>query len=92
MEMQFEDCIIDDEKISFVSTFVCHFKDITKIRGSNSYETGKAISNEFISLVAKKLAEEYMEKNKMELLNSISKEDIVNGIQLKMIENFNTNR
>lgn len=88
MDIEFAECLVDEDKISLVLKFAATFQELQKTTQSSTSFHGDDIRNECLRAIADTVAQEYLEKHKMELVNSLSKEDIVNAIQLKIIEQF----
>jgi len=88
MKLEITQAKLDGNEIEVVAKLHGSLHDIAQKAEKNEYGRYNAITRETLDKIATAVAEEYLAQNKMELINSIKKEDIVNAIQLKMIENF----
>ena len=87
MELKVTECTIKGEDVKVVASFVGRIVELEEYTG-RSYDDNQNIGKLFLKIIAESLAEEYMAQHKMEILKAVSKDDIVNGVQLKMIEQF----
>lgn len=86
MRVEIEKCAMDSEQITVSAKFIATFESIaTEEQGHYRYEN---LQKEAETIIATAIAEEFLKQHKMEIVKSLSKEDIVSGIQLKMIQDF----
>ena len=86
MEIKFESCKINSEEINLVVRFVTTFEKLQQ-EAHGSYDlTG--LRERATKVIANKIADEYLIKNKMSLINGLSRTELINAIQLKIAENF----
>ena len=86
MEIEFTECIVSEQDVILTARFIMTFQELAKeVQRSSHYDS---IGDMVKRRIADKIAGEYAEKNKMSLVSAIKKEDIINGIQLKLIEGF----
>lgn len=87
MKVEVEKCTINDGELSVLLRMAGRVEDLSKQLNRAGYERN-SVENTVRDIVATKIAEHYLDEHRMELISSIKKEDILNGIQLKIIEGF----
>lgn len=92
MNIEFSQCTINDKEVSLGLQFTSAFEEIQREVNKDSDYRHDRIPNAIVAVIAKQIAAEYMETHKMEIVAAISKEAIVNAIQLKIVEGFSLNR
>ncbi len=90
MEVEFSGCTVSGDTAIVVGRFVVQLSEIEERGKIHHFEHG-SLAQEIKSLVAKEIADEYLEVNRMGLVNAIQLKEIVDGIQLKVVEGFSLN-
>lgn len=86
MKIEIQQCVVDGESIMLIAKFKATFESlIEENKSSYRYEGIQRLAE---NAIANSIADEFLKKHKMDIVTSINKDDIVNGIQLKMIEQF----
>lgn len=93
MKIEIDKCMVERDQIHVILKLDSTLEEL-KNEGSDSdsqyrYNRVKA---ECIQKIANVIAKEYLEKHKMDIINSLAQEEIVDGIKLKIIENFSINK
>lgn len=86
MDVHIEDCTVTEGQINVVVKFAATLRELA----NQSNETYKydGVLRQIKDTICQKVAEEFMAAHKMEIVNLISKDEVKDGIQLKLIEQF----
>ena len=92
MKIDFEKCTVTESEIRLTAMFTTTFNELRQedVREKSGYRFDE-IKLAARTQIAAKIAEEFLSKHKMDLVNGLSKEDIVSAIQLKIVEGFSLN-
>ena len=88
MKIEIKNCTVDGSDISVLMKVDATFEGFKEEADHQSGYRYDKVMKRCTEILAEKLTEEYLAKHKMDIINTLSKEDIVNAIQLKMIETF----
>ena len=93
MDVEFTSCKVDSTTVTAVGRFVFKLSELKEKleRGSGGYDYD-SINNAIKSAVANAIGEEILAERKMEIVNSINVQEIIDGVKLKVIEGFSLNK
>jgi hypothetical protein len=92
MNIEFDSCVVSTGKMYALLRVAATFEELEKDQKAASSYRSDVIRKACIDKIASTLCEEYLKEHKMDIVNKLSKDDIVNAIQLKMIEGFSIGR
>jgi hypothetical protein len=90
MNIKFSGSTVTDDAIKVVAEFSIALSDIEKMPKSK-YEKD-SIVQQIISVIADRVASEYLATKKMEITNAINLKEITDAIQIKLVEGFTLQR
>lgn len=89
MRVKFGDCSFEAGELSITGTFMGTFAEIeSSFKSEHSYNNRSKLVDVVVQLVAAEVAKEYLASHKMDLVDSLSKQSIIDAIQLKVVEGF----
>ena len=93
MDVEFTSCKVDSTTVTAVGRFVFKLSELKEKleRGSGGYDYD-SINNAIKNAVANAIGEELLAEKKMEIVNSINVQEIIDGVKLNVIEGFSLNK
>ena len=91
MVIEFESCKVEDKVVTAVAKFTVALSDIDRVTNKATYEH-ESMPRRIAAIVAEKLAAEYLQHHKMEIINAVDIKQLKDALQLKVIEGFSLQR
>ncbi len=85
MKIRITDCKINGDEVEAMAKFTGTLKEIEKAGGRYDRDS---LQNIIIDSIASIVAKEYLKEKRMELVNGIDINQLINAIQLKVVEGF----
>jgi len=85
MDIELSECKVDDSSISMIGKFTATFKEL---RADGTGYRAEGIKEAVIRAVASEMAAAYLELHRMDIIDAMDKDKIVNAVHLKIIEQF----
>jgi len=83
MKIKITNCSMSKDKIKMSLNIICGIDSF-----ANSDYDKKSIMGGVFERIIQEIADEYLKNNKMQIINKIKPDEIINGCQIKIIESF----
>ncbi|KKL91613.1 hypothetical protein LCGC14_1892960 [marine sediment metagenome] len=83
MKVEFKECIVDEDCIKLVAEFTTSFP-----RGKDFDEEMRSLPFSIVQKIADKAATEYLSEHKVDLLDNLNADQLINALKLKIIDSF----
>ena len=92
MKLEIEKCSLNTNEVKLVCKFAATIDEIMGMCEKDDSYTIGSLRERILTRMAIEVSGEYLKKNKSEIIKSLNKDEIVNGIGIKIIEGFSLQR
>ena len=92
MEIKITEAKIEGNYVSAIATFHSTLVEIESLGQIDRYSAKAKLAEMVAQKIADRIADEYITANKAAIMNGIDTNNIINGIQVKIVEGFSLQR